>query len=388
MPSFRFGVLIPPFHPLGDDPTLCLERDLQTITHLDSLGYDEVWVGEHHSAGIEIIASPELIITAAAERTKRIRLGTGVCSLPYQHPLILADRMVQLHHMTRGRAMFGAGPGALPSDAFMMGIDPVRQRDMMEEALSCIVRLFRGETVTYSCDWFKLKDARLQLPFYNGEMIEVCTACMVSPSGPRLAGKLGTGLLSLSATAPEAITAAGNVWKICTDMADKHGTQVDRANWRMVGLMHVAETREQALKDVTFGLEAWVKYFEDVAVVPITPPERRGDPVTHLIESGRAIIGTPDDCLAQIQRLQEVSGGFGCFLINDHNWAPFDRKLKSYELIARYVFPKVKGLNATRKSSYEWAGANHKSFRASAQTATQAHIDRHLAERGNTGPKQ
>src|ERR671929_2381738 len=116
----RFGLFMAPFHPTGQNPTLALERDLDLIVHLDRLGFDEVWIGEHHSAGYEIISSPEVFIAAAAERTKHIRLGTGVISLPYHHPMMVADRIVQLDHMTRGRVMFGAGPGLLASDAIMM----------------------------------------------------------------------------------------------------------------------------------------------------------------------------------------------------------------------------------------------------------------------------
>ena len=146
----RFGVFLAPFPPTGQNPTLALERDLELMVHLDRLGYDEAWIGEHHSAGYEIIASPEVFIATAAERTKHLRLGTGVSSLPYHHPLMLADRMVLLDHLTRGRVMLGVGPGALPSDAFMMGILPARQRDMMEEALEAILLLLRSdEPVTY-----------------------------------------------------------------------------------------------------------------------------------------------------------------------------------------------------------------------------------------------
>jgi len=137
----RFGIFLAPFHRPDENPTLALQRDLELIERLDELGYDEAWIGEHHSAGSEIIASPEVFIAAAAERTKRIRLGTGVSSLPYHHPLLLADRMVLLDHLTRGRAMLGVGPGALASDAYMLGIQPAQQRDMMEEALEAIIAL-------------------------------------------------------------------------------------------------------------------------------------------------------------------------------------------------------------------------------------------------------
>ena len=177
----RAGIFLAPFHPVDENPTLAIERDFQLIEHLDRLGYDEAWVGEHHSAGYEIIASPELFIAAAAERTRHIRLGTGVVSLPYHHPYIVADRMQQLDHQTRGRAMFGVGPGALPSDAVMLGIDPLRQRDMQDEALSVILPLLRGETVTHKSDWFTLVDARLQLRPWSRPHIEMASAAMISP---------------------------------------------------------------------------------------------------------------------------------------------------------------------------------------------------------------
>ena len=76
----KFGIFLAPFHPVGQNPTLALERDLDLLEHLDSLGFDEAWIGEHHSAGYEIIASPEVFIAAAAQRTRHLRLGTGVSS--------------------------------------------------------------------------------------------------------------------------------------------------------------------------------------------------------------------------------------------------------------------------------------------------------------------
>src|SRR6266849_557016 len=197
----QFGIFLAPFHPCGQNPTLALERDLELLVHLDRLGFDEAWIGEHHSAGYEIIPSPEVFIGVAAERTRHLRLGTGVSSLPYHHPLILADRMVLLDHLTLGRAMFGVGPGALPSDAYMMGIDPLRQREMMDESLETILALLTSdEPITRETDWFTLRDARLQLLPYSRPHMEMAVAATVSPAGPRAAGKYGLGLLSIGAT--------------------------------------------------------------------------------------------------------------------------------------------------------------------------------------------
>ena len=133
--SLRFGMFMGPFHATNLDATYALERDLQLVTKLDQLGFDEAWIGEHHSGGFEIIAAPEVFVAAAAERTKHIRLGTGVKSLPYHHPFVVAETIAQLDHMTRGRVMFGAGPGALPSDSKMFGLTPVDLRPRMDEAL-------------------------------------------------------------------------------------------------------------------------------------------------------------------------------------------------------------------------------------------------------------
>ena len=160
----KFGIFLGPFHRVGENPTLAMERDLELIEWLDKLGFDEAWIGEHHSAGWEIISSPEVFIAAAAQRTNRIKLGTGVVSLPYHHPLMVANRMVQLDHMTYGRVLFGVGPGALPGDAYMMGIPHELQRERMDESLGVILRLFtETEPFSYKSDWFELKEGLLQL---------------------------------------------------------------------------------------------------------------------------------------------------------------------------------------------------------------------------------
>ena len=318
----RFGIFLAPFHPVGQNPTLALERDLQLIEHLDDLGFDEAWFGEHHSAGYEIIASPEVFIAAVAQRTKHIRLGTGVSSLPYHQPFMLADRMVLLDHLTRGRVMLGVGPGALPSDAFMMGIDPAKQRDMMEESLEAILRLFAGETVSMETDWFTLRNARLQLLPYQRPFPEVAVAAQVSPSGPRLAGRFGSSLLSLGATTEGGFDVLGSHWQVMEERAEEFSTIVDRNKWRLVGPMHIAESKEQAIADVAFGLEEWVDYFQRVAALPIAPnTDNFASLVDALNASGIAVIGTPDDAIAQIERLQAQSGGFGTYLCMGHEWA-------------------------------------------------------------------
>ena len=378
----RFGAFIAPFHPLDENPTLAIQRDLELVQWMEQLGYDEAWIGEHHSAAYELIASPEVFIAAAAERTKHIKLGTGVSSLPYHHPLILADRINQLDHMTRGRVMFGAGPGALVSDAFMMGIPVVKQRDRMDEALGCIVRLLRGEEVTHKSDWFELDKARLQMTPYSRPSVEIAVASQVSPTGARAAGQHGLGLLSLGATSTAGFNALAANWAIATEQAGEHGHVMDRNAWRLVGPMHIAETREQAMEDVRFGLEKWIFYFREIANLPIVPDG--DDPIQAMVDSGMAVIGTPDDAIARIQQLvDESGGGFGAFLLMAHNWANWDATKHSYELMARYVFPYFQNLNDNRASSMAWVKDNKQAFTTEVRGAVGARIVQHMMEKGS-----
>ena len=383
----RFGIFLAPFHPCGQSPTLALERDLDLVVHLDRLGFHEAWIGEHHSAGYEIIASPEVFIGVAAERTRNIRLGTGVSSLPYHHPLMLADRMVLLDHLTRGRVMLGVGPGALPSDAYMMGIEVARQRDMMEESLEAILALLRSdEPVTMSTDWFTLRDARLQLRPYQRPHFEVAVAAQVSPAGPRAAGRFGCSLLSIGATSAGGFDILGHHWDVVEERASRFGTPADRAGWRLVGPMHIAETREQAVADVAFGLGDWVDYFQRVAALPLAPDtENHDDLVEALNASGFAVIGTPDDAVAQIRRLADQSGGFGTYLLMAHEWADRPQTLRSYELFARYVMPEVTRSATTLVASRDWAAANRPQFIGAAGQAVMSAIQTHAAERAAAG---
>ena len=354
----KFGIFMGPFHPLGENPTLAIERDLELIQWLDTLGYDEAWIGEHHSAGWETISSPEVFIGVAAERTKHIMLGTGVISLPYHHPLMVANRMVLLDHLTRGRAMLGVGPGALVSDAAMLGIEPTTQRERMQESLDIIMRLFtETEPITYKSDWFELHDAMLQLPPYTKPHMPVAVASVQSPSGVSLAGKHGAAVLSMSV--PRDTSGQADLqylWDIAEESAAEHEKTVNRADWRLVMHVHLAETREEAMEDARIGGGRYQREYIEGTVG--RKPET-DSPLEKVIEenvaSGEWVIGTPDDLIATIKRLDERSGGFGGFMIQAQDWAPRDKLLKSYELLARYVMPVFQGSLTNLKTSNEWA---------------------------------
>jgi limonene 1,2-monooxygenase len=362
----RFGVFLAPFHPPERNPTAALEDDLSLLEELDRLGFDEAWIGEHHSGGWEIITSPEVFIAAAAARTRRIRLGTGVSSLPYHHPLLLADRMVLLSHLTKGRAMLGVGPGALPGDAHMLGIEIGNLRPMMAEALEAVLALLAAEgPVTREAGWFTLRDARLQLLPFGGSL-EVAVSTIASPSGPAAAGTHGCGLLSIGATQVAGFDALASAWSVWTEAAAAAGRpEPDRSSWRLVGPIHVAETEAEARAQVAHGLPGWVRYFTQVAALPLPMPE--ADTVDGLVDfvngSGFGVVGTPEMAVQQMRRLEEQSGGFGCFLIGfSTEWARPEDVRRSVQLFAAEVLPALQGSARPRLETEAWSAAERPGF--------------------------
>jgi limonene 1,2-monooxygenase len=377
--ALKFGAFIPPQNRVDLSPNLAIRRTVELIEHLDRLGYDEAWVGEHHSGGAEIVASPELILASAGERTRQIRLGTGVISLPYHHPFQVAERMVLLDHLTRGRVIFGCGPGSLAPDAWMHGIDPTQLRPRMQESLDVILKLLAGETVTRRAEWFTLERARLQLePFSD---LEVSVVGTISPSGPKLAGRHGLGILSIAATDPTGTDRLPQHWEIMEHEAQRHGHVIDRSRWRLAGPMHIAETLEQAKREVRYGLKWQYEYRSHISPSTIAVPHSSDALVDLLNTTGRGVIGTPDMAAAQIERLIERSGGFGTYLFQDMNIADWEASLRSYTLFAEEVAPRFDRTLAPVLDSYERVIASSAENRDATSAARRAAQDQYQRER-------
>jgi limonene 1,2-monooxygenase len=278
--------------------------------------------------------------------------------------------MVQLDHMTNGRAIFGSGPGALPSDAYVLGIDPVTQRDRQDEALGVIRRLLRGEErFSHKSDWFTLNDARLQLLPLQEDM-PFAVASMVSPSGMTLAGKYDTGVLSIGSMSSEGLNALPTQWSFAEDSALKHGNTVDRKNWRIVLQWHIAETREEAIAQSKEGLFHWHNEYNvgtlmRPGVEAFKTPNEGVDKMAFS-EGATAVIGTPDDLVKRLRDLIALTGGYGVTIGFVHDWANRENTLRSWDLVMRYVVPELNGLLTPYRESQDHVRVHRDSF-ASAQ---------------------
>ena len=356
MSRMQFGVFIPPHHvPTNYNPTLALQHDIEIVKLLDTIGYDEAWFGEHHSGGVELINDPMLFIAHVAPQTRNLRLGTGVVSLPYHNPLWVADKLALLDHLTRGRVILGVGPGALASDAAMIGIQPSEQRDALDFDMDVLMHLITSdEPISVETSRYKLVEARLQLDFYQDPHPPIVAAAVVSPSGPRIAGKHGLGLISIGATMKAGVDVLAMHWDVLEARAKEFNQKADRDAWRIVNIMHLAKTKDQAIKDIQYGLKDWCEYIKHTAAAPQI--QVSGNDISGYLEwigdNASVVIGTYKDAIEHIESLIEISnGGFGNFLLFDHNWCELETKKQHYELFANYVIPHFKKTNLKMKSS-------------------------------------
>jgi limonene 1,2-monooxygenase len=366
-----------PLHYPGQNPTRALQRDLETIEFAERMGFAEAWIGEHHSGGYEIISSPEVFIASALERTKRIRLGTGVVSLPYHHPFHVASRAVLLDHLAQGRFMLGVGPGSLPSDAAMLGVPWSETRSRMVEAFEAVYHLLTSqEPLTVDAGWFELNEAVVQLRPFSRPVMPISFTAMESPFGPSLAGKYGAGLISLSAMTATGYGALSRHWSVVEEQAEAHERVVSRDDWRVVVMLHIAETREQAIREVERGLPRWAYYGASVSERSFEWLDRRGQtpattPTVEQFVDGMGgtkivCVGTPEDAIEMIEGLLDATGGFGrLLLLVGNDWAAQDAVHRSLELFAREVMPVFQGSSASL---------------VAAMTRAQEHREAHIAE--------
>ena len=355
----RFGFFMMPAHSVRDNPTLAFERDLQLIEYAESLGFEEFWVGEHHSGGWETIPAPDIFLAAAATRTKRIRLGTAVINLPYHHPFHVAERMAFLDHLSYGRVMLGCGPGVLGPDIQLFDLDPRELRPMMNESLDIILKLYREEgLVWHEGDYWQIKGMEVQIKPYQQPHLPVYTVSSGSGNSIRVAAERGLPVISGVFTLPGDLP-LGKQWESYEQIATEAGHGVSRDDWSLGNLpVYVAESNEQAFSDVAEGAMHELRSYPFKGGGKSTYEAYPGQPVEEItfeqvVKQRGWIIGDPDHCVRRIRALQEESGGFGALLMLTLEWASTEQWRRSLELFARYVMPQFKGSLRGLTGSYE-----------------------------------
>ena len=349
----KFSFFMMPLHQPSENPALAFDRDISLIHFADALDFDEFFIGEHHSGGWETMPAPEMVLAKAAAHAHRIRLGTSVISLPFHHPFHVAERMAFLDHLTRGRVILGVGPCNLVTDKKLFGLTNNKLYPMLAESVDIIVRLLESpEPIDYEGRFWKFKNMRLQLRSYQQPRLPLAIASSGNPVSAELAGKYGMLLLSPAGKNRRPT----EQWQRVEAGAAKNSVAASRDNWRMATCVYLAETREEAWADVEQGIRRDMEYFFAIGLK--APYESNpGQPAHEITPRSGAdrrewIIGTPDDAIAQIERLQAETGGFGGLMLTTHEWTGTEKLRRSLELFARYVMSHFRG--HTRGYRDEW----------------------------------
>ena len=344
-----------PCHHPADNPALAFQRDIGLIHLADELGFDEAFIGEHHSGGWETMPAPEMALSMAAAKAHRIRLGTSVFSAPFHHPFYLAERMAFLDHLTRGRAILGVGPCSLVTDKILFNVEETSLYPMLHEAVDVIVRLLESEEpVSHQGEYWQFEDMQLQLRSFQQPRLPLAMPSAATPANLEMIGR--NNMIWMSPTGKNRPNARKN-WEIVEKGARDAGRIADRDNWRIATYMYVSDSVEKAWDEVREGILREAEYFSAIGLRGHYA-EYEGQPFSEFTPESCAdrrdwVIGTPDDAIDWLEAKMEETGGFGGLLLHSPEWTNRHKWERSMEMFARYVIPHFQGHSQTFKSEWD-----------------------------------
>lgn len=344
----KFSFFMMPMHDPRENPTLAFQRDISLVHLADKLGFDEFYIGEHHSGGWETMPAPEMALAMAAANAHRIKLGTSVLSAPFHHPFHVAERICFLDHLTHGRAILGVGPCSLVSDKMLFNMDDKVLYPMLHEAIDVIVQLLESdEPISHKGRFWQFENMRLQLRSFQKPRLPLAMPSAATPENLELIGRHGMIWLSPSAKVARSKLTHAERWALIEKGAKSAGRTADRGNWRIVTNMYLAETREQAWAEVRAGIMRETTYMCSIGFEPLyrqTPDQKFEQFTAESIADARDwVVGTPDDAIEWIEGKVRDTGGFGGVFLTANEWTSFDRISRSVEMFARYVMPRFQG---------------------------------------------
>jgi len=351
----KFSLFMMPCHHPKDNPALAFQRDIGLIHLADELGFDEAFIGEHHSGGWETMPAPEMALSMAAAKAHRIRLGTSVFSAPFHHPFYLAERMAFLDHLTRGRAILGVGPCSLVTDKILFNMEETSLYPMLHEAVDVIVRLLESEEpISHQGEYWQFEDMQLQLRSFQQPRLPLAMPSAATPANLEMIGR--NNMIWMSPTGKNRPDARKN-WEIVEKGAREAGRIADRDNWRIATYMYLSDSVEKAWDEVREGIMREAEYFSAIGLRGHYA-EYEGQPFSEFTPESCAdrrdwVIGTPDDAIAWLDAKMKETGGFGGLLLHSPEWTNRHKWERSMEMFARYVMPHFQGHNQTFKSEWD-----------------------------------
>jgi alkanesulfonate monooxygenase SsuD/methylene tetrahydromethanopterin reductase-like flavin-dependent oxidoreductase (luciferase family) len=349
-----------PFHHPARDYATLLEEDQEAVVLADRLGFTEAFVGEHFSSWSERITSPLIFLASVINRTRHIRLGTGVINLPQLHPATVAAHAAMFDQLCRGRFIMGIGPGGLASDIELFAVGQAELRpQMVLESIDIVLKLW-AQDPPYEIDgrfwkislaeniWPEFKVGYVPRPFQQPHPPIALSIMTPNSSSARTAGERGW------------IPVSGNFfhrrylrgqWERYAEGCEQAGRRPDPDVWRVSRSVLVTETdaeAEEYLADPDTGLSFYYRFFIQSfgqarkMIFMIKPdldmPDE--DVTVDAVKRGMIIAGSPRRVLDQLVALREETGHFGTLLMAGHDWDRPAFWRRSMELLAADVMPK------------------------------------------------
>ncbi len=292
----------------------------------DKLGYSSVWFAEHHFSEYGILTTPPLLLAVAAERTKNIRLGVSIVTLPFKNPIQVAEDYALLDVLSNGRVNLGMGSGYLPHEFSGFNVDGKDKALRFNDALAVIEKAWTGERFSHEGDYYQYSDVKLEVipkqkevPLWIGAL---------SDRGSSFVGKMGYNIMGVPYVASSSIEELGGIIANYKKNYKEAGHDVSKVKVPLALHTFVAETREEAERISKKHVNLYLD----------TRQYGRSAQFEDLEAREQLLIGSPEDVIARIKKYQEA----GCehiMMLMNFGGIPHEEVMKSLELIAKKVMP-------------------------------------------------
>lgn len=292
----------------------------------DTLGFDSVWYAEHHFSEYGILTSPHMLITAAAHRTKRIRLGVSIVSLPFHNPIRVAEDYALADVFCNGRLNLGLGSGYLPHEFAGFNVDGKDKAHRFNDALAVIEKAWTGEVFSHQGEYYQFRDVQLKLlpkqdkvPLWIGAL---------RPQGVKYVGQMGYNIMGVPYVAANSIEELRQIIDDFKTSYCEAGHDQSKINIPLALHTYVAETREEAIETAREHLNLYLA----------TRQYGKGAQFEDLQAREQLLIGTPDEVIDMIRKYRSIGMDHVMMLMN-FGGLPHEKVMKSMELVAKHVMP-------------------------------------------------
>ncbi len=329
---------------------------LDEIEYAEELGFDSVWLPEHHFSVYGMLGDTLTLAAAIAQRTSRIKIGTAVVLLPMNHPLRVAEQAALVDVLSDGRLLLGVGRGYQPSEFAGFGVDPGQSRAMFQESLELLLKAFTEEQFSYAGEFWSAKDVTL-FPKPIQQPHPPLYMAAVTPPSYELAADLGLSTLrSPNFTRMDLVE---QQWQVYCDRLRERGLDASQMDQPMLMKTYVADTEEEAKRDA----EPHAMWFHRLLgrLLPGAPGkpihagyelygevQKRHEEVTFddLYEWG-SCYGTPERVTERIKQYVTRSGTNHWLAEMKFGGMPHAKAMKSMELFAQHVMPALREYEVT-----------------------------------------